>query len=89
MKVHFEPIELIGRLYYNEGSYEERTPFDTVFTVSILNNKNAYLRAAKGEITLEAYKEIAKKLITEYNLNTVQMERHGKTITLDLHRIAK
>jgi len=87
MNIHFEPIELIGRIFYTEGSYEERTPFDTVFNITLISPNIAFLRAAKGIITHRAYTLIAQKLQKEYKVKTVQMERDGEIVSITLNRI--
>lgn len=74
--VHFEPITLVGRVYYN-GSYEARDPFDAVFSVLLLGGGRAKVMAAHGKIDIRAYGQIARQLRAEWGVTHVELERHG------------
>ena len=47
--IHLDPITLIGRVYYDGGSYEAKSPFNSVFTVLLLGGGKAKLMAAHGK----------------------------------------
>lgn len=88
MKLHLEPVTLIGRLYAT-GSYEERSPFDGVFTVLLLGGGKAKILAAHGRIDLRAYGEIARQLRETYGVTLVDMDRHGRPVTVDTERASQ
>ena len=84
-QVHLEPVTLIGRVYEN-GSYEQRSPFAAVFTVLLLGGGKAKLMAAHGHIGLRACGEIARQLRANYGVTALEMERHGRQISVDADR---
>lgn len=83
--VHLEPTTLIGRVYY-AGSYEDRSPFDAVFTVLLLGEGRAKVMAAHGKIDLRAYGAIARALREQHGVMKCEMERHGRPVDVDVGR---
>ena len=83
--VHFEPITLVGRVYYN-GTYENRDPFDAVFSVLLLGEGRAKVMAAHGRIDIRAYGQIARQLRAEWGVTHVDLERHGRPVEVRVDR---
>jgi hypothetical protein len=73
-------------VYYGEGSYQSKSPYDAVFTISFLWEGTAYLHAAHGKTNPHVYSLIAKTLMTEYGVKTILMERHGKLNSYPISR---
>ena len=86
--VHFEPVTLIGRVYY-DGTYEARDPFDAVFSVLLLGEGRAKVMAAHGKIDLRAYGQIARQLRAEWGVTHVELERHGHAAEVCLDRASE
>lgn len=84
--VHLDPTILVGRVYYGDGGFEDRTPFDAVFTAVLLGDGKAKLIAAHGTITRKAYGVIARALRDQYGVTQCDMERRGKPITVSTDR---
>lgn len=87
--IHFDPITLIGRVYYHGGSYEARSPFDAVFTVILLGNGKAKVMAGHGVFNLRAYGVIARELREKYGVTSCEMDRHGRPIEVGTDRGGK
>lgn len=85
VQVHLEPITLIGRVY-ETGSFEQRSPFDAVFTVMLLGDGKAKLMAAHGHLGIRACGEIARQLRAQYGITALEMERHGRQISVAADR---
>lgn len=83
--VHFEPVTLIGRVYY-DGTYENRDPFDAVFSVLLLGEGRAKVMAAHGKINVRAYGQIARQLKSEWGVTRVELERHGHAAEVNVER---
>lgn len=85
-EIHLDPITLVGRVYYDGGSYEAKSPFNSVFTVLLLGGGKAKLMAAHGKFDLRAYGAIARKLREDYGVTSVDMDRHQRPVTVDTGR---
>lgn len=85
VQVNLEPVTLIGRVY-ETGSFEERSPFAAVFTVMLLGGGKAKLMAAHGHIDIKACGEIARQLRANYGVTALEMERHGRQISVGADR---
>ena len=82
MNIHIQPTQATCRVYGEKGSYESKTPYEAVFTITFLWDNSVFLHAAHGKINLKVCQEIVKKLQSEYGIKTAYLERHGKVITL-------
>jgi len=78
MNIHIQPTQAVCRVYCGDNSYESKSKYDAVFTITFLWEGAAFLQAAHGKTNAYVYSLIAKTLETDYGIKTVLMERHGK-----------
>ncbi|MFY0656342.1 MAG: hypothetical protein JXR12_06300 [Neptunomonas phycophila] len=76
MTIHFKPLLSTVRFFQN-GSYDEKTPFHAVATVQFINDEEAFICGLHGSITRADMKELFKEL-AEMGITVVRYERHGK-----------
>ena len=86
MNIHVQPTQAVCRVYYGDGSYESKSSYDAVFTVTFLWDNSAFLQAGHGKISNQGYQLIAKQLEADYGVKTVIMERHGKIVSYPISR---
>ena len=82
MNIHIQPTQAVCRVYSGDSSYEKKSPYDAVFTITFLWNETVFLQAAHGKLDTKVFKLIVDKLEQEYGVKTAFMERHGKLIAL-------
>jgi hypothetical protein len=87
MNIHIQPTQAVCRVYFGEGSYERKSTYDAVFTITFLCDNTAYFQAAHGKTNLKAYQLIIDKLKKEYNVETVIMERHGRVVRYPVNKL--
>lgn len=76
MHIHLEPVTYVGRGYSQPGGYEDRRPYDLVFSVFMLGDGRARVYAAHGEMDRTTFKQICKAL-ADRGVHTALVERHG------------
>lgn len=86
VSVHLEPITLVGRVY-EDGSFEERSPYCAVFSVLLLGEGRARVIAAHGKMGPAACAELARQLHEDWGVAQMEIERHGRQVTIDAARL--
>jgi predicted alpha/beta hydrolase len=76
MHINLEPVMYVGRGYQLADGYEQRRPYDLVFSVFKVREGVARVFAAHGEIDRATFKRISKAL-AEKGFHTALVERHG------------
>lgn len=76
MHIHLHPVMYTGYGYPNPGGFENRRPYDLVFSVFMLGNGRARVFATHGELDRKTVVNIANEL-REKGVHTVLVERHG------------
>ena len=76
MTIHFKPILSTVR-FFDDGSYEEKTPFKAVATVQFINDDEAFISGLHGTITRADMREVFEEL-AKMGIKVVRYERHGK-----------
>lgn len=76
MHINLETVMYVGRGYHLADGYEQRRPYDLVFSVFKVAEGVARVYAAHGEIDRATFKQICKSL-AEKGFHTALVERHG------------
>ena len=80
--IHVQPLTSILRLY-KEGSYEERSPYDAVATITYLDTETVYISGLHGKISIPLLRELVEHLLA-CGVKEIHMDRHGKHKVLDI-----
>tara|TARA_R100001594_G_scaffold1048_3_gene4377 strand:- start:4063 stop:4311 length:249 start_codon:yes stop_codon:yes gene_type:complete len=76
MSIHASPLTEIVR-YYEKGSYEDKDPYDLVFTMVWDTSTQVTLHGLKGKMTRDIHKQLASYFKSR-GIKSYRTLRHNK-----------
>jgi len=78
--IHVQPLTSILR-FYEKGSFEERSPYAAIATLTYIDNDTVYISGLHGHVNKHFYDEV-REHFRKLGIKEVHMERHGKHKTI-------
>lgn len=81
--VHFEPATTVIRWYEDGCSFEQRSPYKAVCTITYIRPDTVVISGMHGQLNKSDMAELFKRLVKE-GVTKLIAERRGELVTRDL-----
>lgn len=83
--MHLEPVSFIVRFYHDNNTYEDKSPFVCVATIT-KTGENGYIQAMHGELCKEHYRNLFVQ-VGKIGIKFLTGERNGIVRVWDVDRM--